>query len=55
MSDASRLPVFHGIVKDVKVLGCDEAPAWKRDENGLHVDGPAMKTKMPVVIKLTID
>jgi len=54
-ADASRLPVFHGIVKDVKVLGCDEEIAWKRDENGLHVDGPAMKTKMPVVIKLTID
>lgn len=54
-ADASRLPVFHGIVKDVKVLGWEDAPVWKRDENGLHLQGPAMKTKMPVVIKLTID
>jgi len=54
-ADASRLPVFHGIVKDVKVLGCEEAPAWKRDEKGLHVEAPSVKSDKPVVIKVVID
>ncbi len=54
-ADASRLPVFHGIIKDVKVLGCEEAPVWKRDEQGLHVEAPSVKSDKPVVIKVIID
>ena len=54
-ADASRLPVFHGIVKDVDVLGCAEKPEWHRDEQGLHVTAPSVKTDKPVVVRVKID
>ena len=54
-ADASRLPVFHGIVKDVDVLGCTEKPEWHRDEQGLHVTVAGIKTDKPVVVRVKID
>lgn len=54
-ADASHLPVFHGIVKDVDVLGCSDKPAFHRDEMGLHVSAPSVKTDKPVVIRVKID
>ena len=54
-ADASSLPVFHGIVKDVKILGCDDQIAWRRDGEGLHVSAPQVKSHLPVVIQLVID
>lgn len=51
-SDEHNLPVFHGIVLDVSVLGCDEKVEWYRDEEGLHVSAPSVKTDKPVVIKV---
>ena len=52
--DASHLPVFNGIINDVSILG-QKTPIWKRDEAGLHVRGEALRTDMPVVIKVKID
>ena len=54
-ADASRLPVFHGIIKDVDVLGCTDKPEWRRDEQGLHVTMPGIKTDKPVVVRVKID
>ena len=54
-ADASHLPVFHGIVKDVDVLGCAEKPAFHRDEQGLHVSAAGMKAGYPTVIRVKID
>jgi len=54
-ADASCLPLFHGIIRDVAVLGLDEKPEWKRDEEGLHVSAPSVKTDKPVVIRLKLD
>ena len=51
----ANLPEFHGIVKDVDVLGCDEKPVWERKEGGLHVTMPGIKTDKPVVIRVKID
>ncbi len=51
--DASRLPVFHGIVEDVEMLGYGK-PQWKRDNLGLHLKAPGIKTSMPVVVKVSI-
>ncbi|MCH5287450.1 MAG: alpha-L-fucosidase, partial [Christensenellaceae bacterium] len=55
LADASRLPVFHGIVKDVRALGCGQAPVWSRDGQGLHVSAPPVRTDKPVVIKIQLD
>ncbi len=35
--DASREANFHGIIRDVTLLGSDEKVGWKRDEEGLHL------------------
>ena len=53
--DASHLPVFHGIIKDAEVLGYEGKSQWKRDEKGLHISAPGIKTDMPVVVRVTID
>lgn len=53
--DASRLPLFHGIVKDVRVLGFDEIPQWKRDGNGLHIHTDTVRSDKPVVFKITLE
>ncbi|MCL2057109.1 MAG: alpha-L-fucosidase [Oscillospiraceae bacterium] len=52
--DASRLPVFHGIIRDVEVLGQDR-PEWHRDSGGLHIRARAGKEDMPVVVRVVVD
>ena len=54
-SEDANLPEFHGIVKDVDVLGCAEKPVWSREKGGLHVSAPSVKTDKPVVIRVKID
>ncbi len=54
-ADASRLPLFHGIIKDVQVLGFEEAPVWSRDEAGLHIKTNTVKSDYPVVFKIIVD
>ena len=54
-SEDANLPEFHGIVKDVDVLGCDVKPVWERKNGGLHVSAPGMKAGYPVVVRVKID
>ena len=54
-SDASKLPLFHGIIKDVSVLGFDEKPVFTRDETGLHISTKTVKSEYPVVFKIKLD
>lgn len=51
-ADASHLPLFHGVIDDVQILGCAEKPLWKRDGEALHVDMGAWRSDMPVVVKV---
>ena len=51
-ADASKLPLFHGIVKDVRVLGCDGPVQWKRDAEALTVDLGGFRSDLPVVVKV---
>jgi alpha-L-fucosidase len=53
-NDDQNLPVFQGIIKNVSILGHGES-TWHRDENGLHINGPAIKQAMPVVVKIRVD
>lgn len=53
--DASKLPKFHGILKEVSILGSDEKIQWKRTEKGLEIKTNTMKSDKPVVIKMLID
>ena len=54
-ADASRLPLFHGIIKDVDVLGFSEKLEFKRDEKGLHIKTNTVKSEYPVVFKIKVD
>lgn len=53
--DASTLPKFHGIIKDVQILGFDEVVKWKRTENGLSIVTNKVKSDKPVVFKILLD
>lgn len=54
-ADAARLPVFHGIVKRVEVLGAAQPCTWTRDEAGLHVHAPGIQSEYPVALRITLD
>jgi len=53
--DASKLPHFHGIIKDVSVLGFDEKPGWDRTGEALVVTTKTVKSDDPVVLKILAD
>ena len=52
--DASRQANFHGIIKDITVLGSAEAVQWGRDKAGLHLK-TKVKSAAPIVFKISID
>lgn len=54
-ADASRKPVFHGIIKQVELLGCDQPVNWSRDEKGLHLSVEQKERTSPIVFKFTVD
>lgn len=54
-ADASKLPKFHGLISDVQMLGNSQELIWSRDEEGLHIQGPALKTDKVVVFKIQLD
>ena len=53
--DASRLPLFHGIIKDVTILGFDEKPVWERNAEALTITTKEVKSNKPVVFKIQVD
>ena len=44
---------FYGIIEKAEVLGCEEAPVWQRDLEGLHLQ-TRYRPKGPLVFKLTL-
>lgn len=53
--NAAKLPHFHGIIKDVSVLGFDEQPEWKRTEEALQISTRNVHSDQPVVFKILVD
>ena len=54
-ADASHLPLWHGIVRKVEVLGNPAQVAWTHDGEALHVDLGTYRSDMPVVVKIITD
>lgn len=54
-ADASHLPLFHGIIKDISILGFEEKPRYTRDETGLHIHTTSVQSEYPVVFKILLD
>ena len=46
---------FHGIVKNVSVLGKDGPVQWSRDDQGLHIHTDWRMGDMPVSFKVELD
>lgn len=54
-ADASHLPLFHGIIRDIDVLGFDEKPVYSRDDKGLHIQTEHVWSEYPVVFRIAVD
>lgn len=52
--DPQEKPNFHGIIKEISVLGFEETPEWSRDEEALHVRVKQVKSDKPVVFRITL-
>ena len=48
-------PAFHGIIRDVQVLGFPEKVDFHIDEDGLHLATKTVSSEFPVVIKVITD
>lgn len=48
-------PTFHGIIKDVQLLGSPERVSYSIDEDGLHLKAVSVDSMFPVVIKIITD
>lgn len=53
--NAAKLPHFHGIIKNVSVLGFDEEPIWKRTDTSLEINTKNVHSSKPVVFKIILD
>lgn len=53
--DASKLPLFHGIIKDVSILGFDSNLKWNRTSEALEINAEEIKSDYPVVLKIELD
>jgi alpha-L-fucosidase len=53
--DAAKLPNFHGIIKDITVLGFNEKPQWIRDEEALKIETQTIDCDKPVGFKILVD
>lgn len=52
--DAAKLGNFHGIIRNVEVLGCEEAPEWSIEKDGLHIS-TSFRSNTPVVFRILVD
>lgn len=54
MQEHTAGTVYHGLVERVSVLGTDDAPAWTRDESGLHIKTNYTSDK-PITFKIKLN
>lgn len=53
-STDQNLPLFHGLIDKVSILGFDEKINWTTDQEGLHFTTTSVKSDFPVVIKVEV-
>ena len=54
-ADASHKPLFHGIIRDVQVLGHEGETTWSRNEDALQVNLGSVRSDLPLVVRVTVD
>ncbi len=45
-------PHFHGLIEAVEILGFDEKPEWKKEQEGLIIQTKMVRSEFPVVVKI---
>jgi alpha-L-fucosidase len=53
--DASKLPHFHGMIREVSILGYDGELTWFREEEAMVIKTYGLKSDYPIVCKIRID
>ena len=53
-AETGKLPLFHGIVREVRVLGLDGPVRWERTEEALEVNLGDWRSSLPVVVRVTV-
>ena len=54
-SEDQNTSEFHGLIGDIRVLGCEYADVkWTKDSAGLHICTAGVKTDLPVTLKIRI-
>ena len=53
-SDQNK-PEFHGIIRNVSIVGWEEPVSYHVDQEGLHVSCEAVKSEYPVAIRIETD
>lgn len=53
-SDDQGAPVFHGLIREVCLLGFSVRPDYRVDEKGLHIRAGEIKTDFPVAVKIRV-
>ena len=54
-SHDAHQPSFHGLIREVAILGSDVRPDWRVDKEGLHIAAPGIESDFPVTIRVTTD
>nr|WP_233711524.1 hypothetical protein [Lederbergia citrisecunda] len=50
-----KSPLFHGIIKDISILGFKEKPTWNRTEEALMIQTSTVESTSPVVFKIELN
>ncbi|MNN64152.1 Alpha-L-fucosidase [compost metagenome] len=46
---------FHGMIKQIKILGFEEQPAWERTDEALVIKTTSVRSETPVVLRIELD
>ena len=53
-STDQNVPEFHGLIKDISILGYEEKPVYEVSESGLQIKTKTVQSQFPVVFKIEI-
>lgn len=54
-SEDPNQPAFHGIIRDVQILGFPEKITFFVDDDGLHFETHSVSSEFPVIVKILTD
>ena len=52
---SERSPYYHGVIRDLRMLGFEENPAWDRNDEALSIRTTTVKSSVPVVFRIEME